>query len=405
MIITFLDDTIPFESKVLAIGGFIIDERYLLSLERDFKHILNESDIPIDNPNLDDVDKEVKWSPDSKSLYKKMKPDQRRKLYLSLLSSLNDHKANYIAYIIDRERTEQDEESASVEAMEELLKIVHNIAKQRSTAAQIIIDREKDDKTTKRRILQTLQIVGSIASTEGKTSIYNHAWLVDSKHHAGIQLADLAIGALGRLVAGDTKKAKAEAYWEMLRGHFIIDEYKGVIGLKIRPDQLSVSFFEKYDPERLRSDFLESGYIWDENGDSPLEDEESFHTYWYTKESEDIEESEDIDSHDGLTYDFEAGYAMPSDSLSSLDISPEELEEAELINREIPDPEPSGRRNFAVSPPRWNIIYDDPGHLHYEYEFHPDDLTLANWNFLMSNPAEWISVNRRGAKILVYLTL
>ena len=62
-------------------------------------------------------------------------------------------------------------------------------------------------------------------SSYGKTSIYNHAWLVDSKHHAGIQLADLAIGALGRLVAGDTKKAKAEAYWEMLRGHFIIDEY------------------------------------------------------------------------------------------------------------------------------------------------------------------------------------
>jgi len=248
VLVAFLDDCRP-ASGWIARGGLIVEGDRLLELECAFSSILREAGIPIDDPSLDT---EVKWSPRPGNWIRECYEGDRTALYRRLLGVVSTYKVSLLAAVFNyADMDTWDEDHAYGEGFVYTFERVQFCAEAAKTPAIVICDNETDRKSTQDRVSETFALVKSGSRYVPLNNIYGHAWAVDSRRHAGIQLADLVVGITGCMVAG--KQHYAAKLWPLLQGQFawlkkLRREIPQRWGLSILPKPLLSPFIKEWNP-------------------------------------------------------------------------------------------------------------------------------------------------------------
>lgn len=245
--IAFLDDTKSPEDGWFGLGGLILDGTDLMRLEASFETILKNAGVPVDDES---IDTEVKWSPGKNNwIRQNLKGDKRVKLYRTMLNACGELESVLVAAVFNYGIiTGWDDSRARDEAFVHVFERIQAYAQHKRAIALIICDLEEDPKKTKERIKHTFELVRAGSKYKGLGNIYKHVWAVDSKYHAGCQIADLVVGITGCMVSGKTQWASR--YWDLFRGWFFqipLDEPQKY-GLSILPTPTRKRFIEEYDP-------------------------------------------------------------------------------------------------------------------------------------------------------------
>ena len=254
MLVAFLDGTNTPKRGWFALGGIVIEGSKLLDLETGFLRKLRKAGVPIEDPS---VNTEVKWSlPNDSWIRENLCDEKREELYKALLKHAFALDSKIIGAIFnwsnmtDRQTGRPyTRDMARDKAYEHVFERIQAVASDRQEVALVICDLEGDTKKTRERVKKTFELVRKGSPYKSLKNIYQHVWPVDSRYHAGIQVADLCMGITGCMVAGARKYA--QRYWDVLRGHFLVlgnlDEPQKW-GLSILPTPVREHFLSEYNP-------------------------------------------------------------------------------------------------------------------------------------------------------------
>lgn len=260
MLVVFLDGTnTPERAGWFVLGGVVIADEGLLPLEEAFTATLKKAGVPVEQEGLD---LEVKWSPRRGNwIRENLSGDDREDLYCDLLKTAFGLGCRIVAAVLNwegmtdrRTRRKYSGDEARDVAYELVLERVQAHAHQVEETALVICDCEEEPETTRERVRRTIQLVRKGSHYIKLDRIYKHVWPADSRHHAGIQIADLCMGVLGSLAAG--KARYAQNYWELLQGNFVVlgtGKTPQDWGLAILPSPLRETFLKGWNPYGWRN--------------------------------------------------------------------------------------------------------------------------------------------------------
>lgn len=218
MNIAFIDDAETHDRYWFGLGGFVMPGANLLDLEHDFVRALKNVNVPVEDKK---VDTEVKWSPGRSNWFRRnLVGDERRKLYTKLLEISIRHGGVFLSSLFyNKGITIWRHGEYRDQAYIYLLERIEQYAATSGEPMIVICDMENDFKKSRERISKCLNLIQNGSEYLDFNYIYRHPWAVDSKHHAGSQIADLIAGITVN-IAGN-QMDYAGQYKEILRGKFM----------------------------------------------------------------------------------------------------------------------------------------------------------------------------------------
>jgi hypothetical protein len=149
----------------------------------------------------------------------KVEEGRREELYRDLLGLLDTRGAAIVGALLHHsEMQDYDEERAYEAAYIHTFERVDALAEVKREPVIIVVDSESGKVKANERVRQTLQLVRKGTQYKVLEWIYQHVWAVDSRYHAGIQLADVIAGITVAMASGNSVFAKP--LWPALQGRF-----------------------------------------------------------------------------------------------------------------------------------------------------------------------------------------
>ena len=207
MLCAFLDDSK--QEGWFGLVGFVVRADAIVELENAFHEVLRAHAIPVDDRSLDT---ESKWSPGRRQwLRDGLKVVGREALFRDLLALLRRYDVTAVGALLHYSgMTGYGEERAyAAAAYEHTFERINALAEVERCPVIVLVDSESSRQKTVKRVDETLNLVRDGSTYVPLSWIYQHAWTVDSSHHAGIQLADLTAGITTAMASGKTDVREA----------------------------------------------------------------------------------------------------------------------------------------------------------------------------------------------------
>jgi hypothetical protein len=250
LLAAFLDDSHHSNGKIFAFGGIVLDMDQIGGVEEAFRELLRPHDVPLDVPGLD---VEIKMSPKRTNWLRGNIGDvDRHELWCGILGLIDAFAIHPIVAGSWYGRIAgQSQEAARSGSISHSFRQVDAVAASQGTRAMLFCDQESDPRTTRARVLDSLEMIRSEATVDRLVNIYGPIFPVDSSHHLMSQIADLVVGTTaGMMLSGNRY---VTPMWHRVAGRFRMYGVQGerVSGLALSPPALRRGFVTNHHPFTL----------------------------------------------------------------------------------------------------------------------------------------------------------